>query len=484
MPDESPAGLTWSPYAPQIRPSDLAVRIDARAGTGAIPRHDDPAFQPPRDPLDPASRDFAGENIYRDIPLISGIDGTRPGGWTPAQISGALQGHVVAQFDASGQLVDSVLADPRVQATLASRMSGLFARTPQFTPANDSAEAREACDAWAAHWPTLVSGGAIQNVHKYEIMSGFCPAQINWDTSGEVWLPHVSFWHFRYTYYHWDVRKYIALTLDGPEAIYPGNGKWILHSPRGAYRGWMHGAIRAVAWPWLLRDYARRDMARASERHGMPFIKAIAPASADQAQRDAFMSTISNLGTESSVLLPRGTEGTGFDYDVQLLEANSQMWQIFPGLIDRCDMDIVLAIVSQNLTTEVTSGSLAATVAHSDVLSKLVESDAAAWESTIYTQIARPFAAFNWGDPDLAPRTSLRDALPAQSSGGSSTQSTIPLGVDAVSVVVSVNEARASLGLSPLDGEAGTVSIGAAAAAAKAAGIIPDAGQEASVSSQ
>ena len=66
-------------------------------------------------------------------------------------------------------------------------------------------------------------------------------------------------------------------------------------------------------------------------------------------------------------------------------------------------MDIVLAILMQNLTTEVTGGSFAATSSHMDIRQSGIEEDNEAWKLTIHDQIARPFAFLNFGDADLAP---------------------------------------------------------------------------------
>ena len=66
---------------------------------------------------------------------------------------------------------------------------------------------------------------------------------------------------------------------------------------------------------------------------------------------------------------------------------------------------------SKNLTSEVKEGSFAAARVHADVRQAILESDARALAQAVYTQIARPFAAINFGDPELAPRTSW-DIIP------------------------------------------------------------------------
>ena len=375
----------------------LRQQVEQRVGGNPAIQRNDPAFQPPGEPLKGAQARTGV--VYRDLPIIS-IQNT----WTVAQVLGALASHNYGVFAASGQLVDAIIADPRVRATLDSRMSGLFSREMRFKPANDSRAARECLDAWIESWPYIAGGGALKQIGAYCNLFGFWPSQLVWNDRGKYAMPRIVPWHARYTYYQWDIRKYVAISQDGALPIFPGDGKWVLHAPRGEYRGWMWGSIRAVAEPWLLRHFAFRDMARFSEVHGMPFRKGKVPAAADEQQRQRFENQLSDLGVETTMILPQGVDASQ-SYDVELVEAMSQSWQIFPGLVDRCDMDIVLAILMQNLTTEVTGGSFAATSAHMDIRQQGIEDDNEAYVTTLHDQVARPFAAFNFGDPDLAPWT-------------------------------------------------------------------------------
>lgn len=360
----------------------------------------DPAFQPPKDETDGETRAKAG-TVYRDLPLVT-VQNT----WTVEQSRGALYAHMAGMFDASAQLFDSILGDDRVIATMGSRIAGLFGREVMFKPADDSAAAKECCDAWVKGWPRLAGNSGLTEVHTYGIGMGFSPAQLVWDTTKPVWGPMLRPWHPRFTYYHWPTRRFRALSQDGEIAIVPGNGKWLLHAPFGEYRGWIRGVIRALAEPWMLRHFAFRDMARFSEIHGMPTRVGKVPAVSDPLERSAFEEALSNLGSDTSMILPQGVDGIdGSGYDYGLIEAKDTAWEVFPGLVDRCDMAIVLAILFQNLTTEVTGGSFAATSAHMDIRESGIQADNAAWKNTIYNQIARPFAWLNFGDADLAPWT-------------------------------------------------------------------------------
>lgn len=382
----------------QIPLSQLVQQVEAQFGPLQVDKND-PAFLPPHDAITVGPSKERSKLIYRDLPLVT-VQNT----WSICQARSALYANMAGIFDGSAQLCDSILGDDRVMATIGSRTSGLFGRESRHIPANSSAEAQECCDAWKKCWPSISGDSAMTMMHTYGIMMGWSPAQLVWDTSGDVWCPYLQPWHQRFTYYDWSMRKYIALSQDGAIPIMPGDGKWVLHAPHGEYRGWVIGAIRAVTEPWLLRHFAIRDMARFSEVHGMPTRIAETPAAADPEQRAQFEAQVANLGSETTMLIGKGVDEQN-SYGYRLVEATDTAWEIFPGLIDRCDMSIVLAILFQNLTTEVKGGSFAAASAHMDIRQGGIQFDAQAWQNTIYRQVARPFAYLNYGDADLAPRT-------------------------------------------------------------------------------
>ena len=380
------------------------IPFDTLAQQSKVIRGGDPAFSNPTDPLKGVKPGQVAGIVYRDVPLV-----VIQNAWSVEQVRQALAGHMAGQFEGSGQLVDAILGDPRIQSTLGSRTAGLFGRDVRFEPANDSREAKDVLDAWVEHWPNLFNA-SFPELHSWGIFQGFAPGQLLWDTAGPNWLPYIRPWHTRFTYFDWQSRKFIAITQDAGIPITPGNGKWILHAPYGEYRGWVRGAVRAVAEPWLLRHFAIRDWGGWSEQYGSPIKKGKVPASCEPAERKQFEIALGQLGANTTLLVQQGVE-PGLGYDLELLETKSTGWDGFAGLRDHCDMDITLALLFQNLTTEVTGGSFAATSSHMDIRQSGIEWDHAAWcgtkggGGTIRNQIARPFAYLNAGDANLAPKT-------------------------------------------------------------------------------
>lgn len=360
-----------------------------------IPTPQTDPFKAPSDPLKSSDRKHQARVVHRDIPI-----GVVPG-WTVSMVRRALLAHQTGAFAESSFLVESVIADDRVHATLGAVASALFGRPVIHTAANASAEAVACRDAWATCWTGLAETGAFDMLLRWRKLLGFSVGEILWNTEGDLWTPTLKFFHTCHVNYRIDLRCYMANLETGQAPIERGTGKWFLHTPHGEYRGWQLGAVRAIAIPWLTRTYALRDWSRYSEVHGLPIIKALVPAGGDALEKERFVSGLANLGQESVLMLPQGVDDES--YDAQLLEATDKSWQAFKGLIDRCDMQIQLALLHQNLMTEMKEGSFAAARQHADVREEEIRFSEKTFMRDVYEQIARPFALFNFGNADLAP---------------------------------------------------------------------------------
>ena len=389
-------------YIPPSQRRDAIERI-----TGGYPDvnyRGDPGHQPPMDPITGEPVDVVRgrvSTVIRDVPIL-----TIQNAWSIDQVRGALYQNMWGYFFQSGQLIDSMLGDDRVQATLGSRIGGLFGRELITEPANDSAAAREVLDAWRDTAEDLCGGWALTETAVYGIMQGFAHGQLVWDTSQPIWRPHAIPWHPMYEWYDWQSRKYVAISQDGSKPILNGDGKWYGHLPYGSYRAWVRAAMRAVAEPWVIRHFAIRDWAGFSEIHGFPQRIGNVPAAAEPAQRAAFEQSLASMGSNTAMIIPQGVDGQSIGYDYKLVEATATAWESFPGLRDHCDLAIVLAIKFQNLTTEITSGgSYAAAKEHGKGDVAQVAADNRAWMRTLRHDFARPFAYLNFGDADLAPIT-------------------------------------------------------------------------------
>jgi phage gp29-like protein len=371
-------------------------------GRGA-PVTDDPAWQPPGAPL--ANVAATRERvlvIHREIP-----NSIVQSGWAVSDVRNALIDLVIGQFDQPAQLHDTIAGDSRIQSAMRSRSGGLLGRAIRFKIPQrfkDDKRARKCMRAWENHWPQMNAEPALLDILEGSASLGFSYAQTLWDTNKPIWKPYLLSFNARYSYYHWTLRHHIAVTMDGQVPITPGDGHWVLHAPNGQYRGWMRASIRAVAQWWLARNYALRDWAAYCEKHGFPMLLVDTPFGADPNDISQIQTTLTGIGQNSVLQLPGSVDVNKYGkYDLRYLEPADENWQAFKALIEACNDEITLALLGQNLTSQVKEGSFAAARVHADVRQAILEADARALARTLYTQVLRPFAAVNFGDADLAP---------------------------------------------------------------------------------
>lgn len=343
--------------------------------------------------------------------------------WTVARVRTALTSHINGLFLDSALLADAMLADDRIGADVRTRVLAVAGLPFRLEPSHKGdqrrakAVAREADEAW----PTIAPQPLVGDLARWSLLMGFAPATCAWRTSARRWTPTASLFHPQHVD-HDDVAEALrASTKVGLVPITPGDGTWVLHAPSGS-RPWMTGLVRALALPWLARQYARRDWSRHSEKHGLPIVGAVVPQEADAADKDGFYSDLRRLGSEGLVMLPRDREGRGFD--VKYLEpGNVAASDGFKALLAHCDQAIAVSVLGQaNNATE--GGSYAKAQALDAIRQDLLEADAAALAETLYRQVLRPWAWFNFGDADLAPWPVWDATPPADTAALASTHKT------------------------------------------------------------
>jgi len=158
------------------------------------------------------------------------------------------------------------------------------------------------------------------------------------------------------------------------------------------------GAFPACREWWLLKRYAVQDWARYGERHGQGVFKASGPKSdtGTKAQRQRLAREIKQMGANGVLVLPP-------EFDISLVEAVARSYETFEKQIDAANAGLAIALVGQNLTTEVKSGAYASAVVHQQVAGTIIRTDAEALNEFLHDQVLVPWAVANFGSADAAP---------------------------------------------------------------------------------
>lgn len=365
--------------------------------------------------------------------------------WTVSLVRQALIEHELGEFQASAMLAEHMMRDDRVFATLDQRVLGCLG-LPYCLDVSDTTTNRQQAERLASRirvwWPLALPESTLADLLRWSILMGFAIGELAWSTDAGEWRPaSLRIHHPQFATYDHSAGRFSVLTDRGREVVTPGDGRWVLFSPLGASRPWMQGAVRALAVPWLGRTFVRRDWFRRSEIDGVGVRKAFVPrAGVTAKQVDDYLRQVQRLGTETTLKLIRGKDQSdSFDFDLVTTDLNASTG--FSQLVGHCDTAITLAILGQNLTTEVEKGgSYAAAGVHARVLMDRLEADVAMLGATCRQQILVPWGRYNidgfdvdatpWPRWDTTPPDDVQKRATALASLAQALPNMIAAGID------------------------------------------------------
>lgn len=317
--------------------------------------------------------------------------------WTIADVRSALRQHAEGDFSLSAKLVDSMGEDDLIPGVLDKRTDALLGSDFELCPVeepNAQLSKRIANNYGDASWYASFPESELEDFDRWLIMLGVAIGTLDWDTSGTTWKATFRTLHPQFL--RWDSfnNRWLYHSRDGIQVVTPGDGRWILISY--GHRGWMKGAVRPLAIPWISKQLTIRDWNRYNERHGLPIIKAFAPAIANDEDQDQFWEDIRGIQSETVAQLPTDLDENGAKYDLELLEAKDASFSSFRELLDRSDRRIMVLLLGSNLSTEITTqGSQAAVKGHRGVEQAKAAADEKKFSTGLREQGLYPIVAFN-----------------------------------------------------------------------------------------
>lgn len=330
--------------------------------------------------------------------------------WTAGSIRAALTQHREGDFTSSSQLFESMLEDDELPSTLAKRINATLRSEFDLKPAEgvDPEAESPADEAAEADWCKMVPDGQLFELVAYWLMLGVAVATVDWDTSGERWVPKLRVLPPEFLTYDTIDRRWYYTTERGRELVTPGDGRWLLLV--NGERGWVWGLIRGLAILWLTKQLTLQDWTRYNTKHGLPIMKAKVPVFAAEGEKAQFIEDLGAMQSEGIIGLPQmehSASGQAPNYDVELLEATDTSWETFQNNLARADRKIQCAILGSNIGTEQsadTGGSRAAaetSVAQLD--QTMAKSDAKYLGAFLQEQLLRPYYAINFGEDAPVP---------------------------------------------------------------------------------
>lgn len=312
-----------------------------------------------------------------------------------ARVRRAIAAHESGDFTDSALLAEQMDRAPRIRAALDTRVLGVMGLPFALKPsdATNKRKAEALAKAWSQSWRSIAPRTVLQQVLRWELRMGFCLCELTWRTTSRAWIPRLSVVHPHFIRWDRNLRLFRVRTQTEVVDVDLSDPRWVLFA-RSEDAPWNNGVVRALGE----RDAIQRDVilswARRAEIHGTPVIKLKVPAKASEEDKDRLASDVEDMGSNGVVTLAQGaTPEASFDAD--LLEPHDTKGELFESLLKRVDADVSIALLGQNLTTEVSGGSLAAAKVHDRVRVDYLEADAVMLGDVTQAQVMARIVFYN-----------------------------------------------------------------------------------------
>lgn len=135
-------------------------------------------------------------------------------------------------------------------------------------------------------------------------------------------------------------------------------------------------ALSRCFWPVTFKKGGLKFWVLFTEKYGMPFLIGKQPRGTGQQETERFADQLESMVQDAIAVIPD-------DSSVEILKSESRASSdIYNTLITYCDTQISITLLGQNLTTQVASGSYAATSSHMQVRKDVTDSDKKLCEKT------------------------------------------------------------------------------------------------------
>jgi phage gp29-like protein len=342
-------------------------------------------------------------------------------GLTPAKLANILltaeQGDWTAQLDLASDIEER---DGHAFAELSKRAGSIAALEWSVEPPK-GASARE--KAWAAQLQDMAGGVPDFEDVLLEMMGGVLNGAamhaMSWKPEGRMRLPKLQSVPARW--FTTDATRnglllrsatQMAAPPPGPgmEGLAPVMGEplrplaWLVHTPRSR-NGYLarRSLARVLAWPYLFKHYALRDLAEFLEIYGLPLRLGQYPSGASPEEKLTLLRAVTDIGHNAAGIIPQGML-------IDFKNAAAGNDAPFLGMVSVMDAVQSKVILGQTLSSsEGKSGTQALGKIHEQVRMDIRATDARQIEGTLTSQLLVPMGIINIPgfDPKRAPRFRL-----------------------------------------------------------------------------
>ncbi len=223
------------------------------------------------------------------------------------------------------------------------------------------------------------------------ILPGYAAIEIDWDFAGGQWLP--AGLHYRpadwFTTADGERDTLLLRSLDGQgEPLRPWG--WILHRHR-AKSGYVArgGLVRVLAWPFLFRNFAARDLAEFLEIYGLPLRLGHYPPGSSAEEKATLMRAVAGIGHAAAGIIPEGMR-------IEFQEAAKGASDPFVAMMGWAEKSMSKAILGGTLGSQADDGgAYALGEIHDRQRLEIRRADLRQIAQTLTRQLVEPLARLN-----------------------------------------------------------------------------------------
>lgn len=166
---------------------------------------------------------------------------------------------------------------------------------------------------------------------------------------------------------------------------------WIAHThkSRSGYLA-RTGLHRALAWPYLFKNYSVRDLAELLEIYGLPIRLGKYPSGASEKEKNTLMNAVLSIGHHAGGIIP---DGMAMDFITATSSGSSDP---FKAMIDWCEATQSKVILGGTLTSQTgANGNRALGDVHNEVRLDIRNNDAKQMATTLNRYLVYPLCMLN-----------------------------------------------------------------------------------------
>lgn len=253
----------------------------------------------------------------------------------------------------------------------------------------------------------LVDSGVL-DAYSFDMLDavgkGYSVGEIIWDFS-DLWRP-TAIEYVDPRFIRWDLatrRIPLLLQNDGTRAALAPY-KFVFCRVRAKsgipVRG---GLTRAAAWAYLFKNYGLKDWVSFAEIYGMPIRVGKYPPGSSEADQDALLRAVQNLGSDAAAIVP-----TNMLLEFVESGGKSASSDIYQHLLTYLDQQMSKAVLGQTGTSDATGAKgLGSGTEHTQVREDIERADAKEVATTFGRDVIKPYVDLNFGAQKRYPTLSI-----------------------------------------------------------------------------